>query len=133
MRGKYACLSYCWGVSKAQTGQTTRENLPRQLKGIAFQDLASTVVDAIRLCFKLGFRFLWVDRLCIVQDDNKDWLEEASRMCEIYSRSALTISVPICTESSQSFLDERQKGFREQNQFATITYEEEELELKHSS
>lgn len=133
MRGTYACLSYCWGDSKNQTGQTTRKNLPRQLRGIAFQDLANTVVDAICLCYKLGYRFLWVDRLCIVQDDNKDWLEEAAKMCEVYSRSALTISVPICVESSQSFLEERKKGFREQRQFATITYAEEESKLKRST
>lgn len=132
MQGIYACLSYCWGDPDTQIGQTCHENLPRHLQGIPFHDLPSTVVDAVHLCFKLGLRFLWVDRLCIVQDDMSDWSLEASRMCDVYSRSALTISVPLCNDSSQSFLAERCKGFREQNRYSTITYTERSSELEGS-
>lgn len=123
MLGTYACLSYCWGF-KTQIGQTCCENLTRQLQGILFHDLPNTVVDAIHLCFKLGLCFLWVDWLCIVQDDISDWLLEVSKMCDVYSRSALTISVPLCEESLQSFLAERRKGFQERNQHSIITYTE---------
>lgn len=126
-RGMYACLSYCWGNLENQAGQTTRQNLSKQLQGIPLNDLPRTVVDAIRLCYKLRYRYLWVDRLCIIQDDGEDWSVEASRMCEVYSQSALTISVPICTDSSQSFLAKRVKGFQEQSQFASITYSERTL------
>lgn len=125
LRGSYACLSYCWGDSEIQLGRTTRDNLSRQLDGIPFHELPDTVIDAIRLCFKLGFRFLWVDRLCILQDDDRDWSEEASRMCEVYSRSALTISTPICQDSSQSFLAERRMGYWRYNKPAVITHLEE--------
>lgn len=125
LRGSYACLSYCWGDSEIQLGQTTRDNLPRQLDGIPFHELPKTVIDAIRLCFKLGFRFLWVDRLCILQGDDRDWSEEASRMCEVYSRSALTISTPICKASSHSFLAERRMGYWRDNKPAIITHLEE--------
>lgn len=122
IQGIYACLSYCWGYSKTQIGQTTRDNLSRQLHGIPFYELPGTVIDAIRLCFRLGFRYLWVDRLCIVQDDENDWLLEASKMCEVYSRSALTVATPISVSSSESFLTQRRGGFRDQRLFATITY-----------
>lgn len=122
MKGTYACLSYCWGYWNNQTGRTTRDNLSSYRTGIPLNELPDTVIDAIHLCYKLGFRFLWVDRLCIVQDDGKDWLQEASKMCEIYSRSALTMTVPICHESSESFLAERKKGFQEQDMFSAITY-----------
>lgn len=132
MQGIYACLSYCWGDPETQIGQTCRENLPRQLQGIPFHELPNTVVDAVHLCFKLGLRFLWVDRLCIVQDDMSDWSLEASRMCDVYSRSALTISVPLCEDSSQSFLAERRKGFREQYQYSTMTYTERSSEWEGS-
>lgn len=133
MKGAYACLSYCWGDSEAQSGQTTRDKLSGYLRGIPLRDLPSTVADAIRLSCKLGFRFLWVDRLCIVQDDHDDWANEASRMCDVYSGSALTISVPICKESSQSFLAKRRKGFREQRKFASVTHSEGESKLKSGS
>lgn len=133
MRGIYACLSYCWGNSETQSGQTTRDKLSKHLEGIPFQDLPGTVADAVRLCRKLGFRFLWIDRLCIIQDDHGDWANEASRMCEVYSRSALTISVPICKESSQGFVAERRKGFREQGEFTTVTYSDGESKLQCGS
>lgn len=126
-RGAYACLSYCWGDNaNTQAGQTTHDNLASQLQGIPMNMLPNTVADTIWLCYKLGIRFLWVDRLCILQDDLNDWSKEASRMCEVYSRSALTISVPICQESSESFLAKRRLGFRDDN-FAATTYMDKDL------
>lgn len=118
-RGIYACLSYCWGDSSVQAGQTTHSNLASQLQGISVTMLPNTVADAIWLCYKLGIQFLWVDRLCILQDDQNDWSKEASRMCEVYSKSALTISVPICQDSSESFLAKRRLGFRGEDFAAT--------------
>lgn len=133
MLGKYACLSYCWGRSDIQLGRTTTANLLQQRESIPFNTLPGTVIDAIHLCYKLRLHYLWVDRLCIVQDDRKDWSEEASRMCEVYSKSALTISVPLCTESSQSFFDIRRMGFREQSQFTSIEHTESESKFKKRS
>lgn len=132
MRGAYVCLSYCWGnVEKAQKGQTNKDNLARQLHSIVFKELPGTIIDAIHLCYKLGFRFLWVDRLCIVQDDMADWLMEASRMCDIYSRAALTIAVSLCDDSSQSFLSKRHmKPFHKECQSPVITYKNEETRSK---
>lgn len=134
MREEYACLSYCWGNPKTQThtGETNRANLSKRLQAISFDSLPETIIDAIYLCFKLGFRFLWVDRLCIIQDDARDWEREASRMCDIYSRSALTITIPSCTRSSQSFLKERQNAhqFTEKDGFAVINYINAESESK---
>lgn len=118
MKGIYACLSYCWGDSNV--GQTVQSNLSNHLQNIPFNDLPSTVMDFIYLCHKLGFKYLWVDRLCIVQDDQGDWSRESSRMCDIYSKSALTISVPLCSKASQSFLSERRKRFWEQSQFRIL-------------
>lgn len=124
MREEFACLSYCWGNSKTQTqtGETTLANLSEQLQAIPVDSLPKTIIDAIHLCYKLGFRFLWIDRLCIIQDDARDWENEASRMCDIYSRSALTITVPRCIRSSQSFLKKRQNAhqFGEKDGFSVI-------------
>lgn len=132
-RGAYACLSYCWGQSNTDAGQTKRSNISSYLEGIPLDDLPSTIVDAIRLCHQLGIRYLWVDRLCIKQDDEKDWSKQASRMCEVYSRSALTISVPLCKESSESFLARRRLGFRERDEFTTITHKDNNSTTKSMS
>lgn len=101
----YACLSYCWGDTK-QAGMTTSGSFPRPLK---LEELPKTIADTIRLCHKLGYQYLWVDSLCIVQDDSRDWHREASKMCDIYGGSALTIATPICKDSSQSFLEQRRR------------------------
>lgn len=133
MKGKYACLSYCWGVSKIQAGQTKKSNFSNHLRGILLNNLPNTVVEIIHLCNKLGFRYLWVDRLCIIQDDTEDWAREASKMCDIYSRSELTISVPICSESSQSPSQERYKWwFLNQSRFGTMEFTDEGSNLKRS-
>lgn len=118
MQGIYACLSYCWGHSSF--GQTVESNFLNHLQNVPFDDLPSTIIYFIYLCHKLGFRYLWVDRLCIIQDDPGDWSKEASRTCDIYSKSALTISVPICIKASQSFLSKRHGEFWEQSMFRIL-------------
>lgn len=139
MEGEYACLSYCWGhLSKVnQIGQSLCKNIEQYKEAIPVKDLPNIIVDAIRLCCKLGFEFLWVDRFCIVQDRDPatgrdDWKIEASKMCDYYSKSALTVSVPICNEASQSFLTERQKALRVRGQFAIVEYLDEDSKSKDS-
>jgi hypothetical protein len=55
-------------------------------------DLTRTLQDAIHLVQRLGLRYLWVDSLCIVQNDEEDWLREAGRMAAVYEGSYLTIA-----------------------------------------
>lgn len=106
VEGTYACLSYCWG-SNRQESMTTTANLDKHRHNIPWQELPSTISDAIKLCYKLGFQYLWVDSLCIVQNDEQDWLREASNMAGIYSKSALTLAVHLCDDASESFLRKR--------------------------
>jgi hypothetical protein len=55
-------------------------------------DLPRTLQDAIAMTRKLGVRYIWIDRLCICQDDVKDWERESSRMAAVYSNAYLTIA-----------------------------------------
>jgi hypothetical protein len=48
--------------------------------------------DAVRVAETLGLRYLWIDRLCIIQDDGEDWARESSQMFNIYEGAVLTIS-----------------------------------------
>lgn len=105
-KGEYACLSYCWGPV-AQKSMTTKSNRDRYLKSIPLEELPETISDALKLCCKLGIRYLWVDSLCIIQDDEEDWYREASRMAGVYSKSALTLAVHLCEKSDESFLQKR--------------------------
>lgn len=107
--GCYAALSYCWGLTP-QVEKTTTSNLHSHLDGIALQILPKTISDAISLCCKLGFEYVWVDALCIIQDDYEDWTREAAKMCEVYGNSALTIVPSIVRDSSESFVETRRSG-----------------------
>ena len=71
--------------------------------GIRVSLLPATIQDAIRLCQSLEIPYLWVDSLCIVQDDSEDWHHEAAEMAAIYGRSALTITTPQNGHCDESF------------------------------
>ncbi|KAI1267927.1 heterokaryon incompatibility protein-domain-containing protein [Xylariaceae sp. FL1019] len=86
---QYVCLSHVWGES--QPLKATRASVESFKKGIGWQHIPRTFQDAICVVRSLGFRYLWIDSLCIIQDDPKDWAEQAALMCDIYSNATLTI------------------------------------------
>jgi hypothetical protein len=49
----------------------------------------------------LGIRYLWIDSLCIVQNDREDWEREAPKMADIYGNSFLTLSATAASNSSE--------------------------------
>jgi hypothetical protein len=89
-RGRYICLSYCWG--KDTFISTTRENIEDHKKEIPFAMLPPTFQDAIEVTRRLGVRYLWIDALCIVQDDRQDWEGESGKMADVYHNSFITIA-----------------------------------------
>ena len=54
--------------------------------------LSKTFLDAIEIAWNLGFSWLWIDSLCIIQDDEEDWRREASLMATVYGQSGLNIA-----------------------------------------
>jgi len=59
---------------------------------IPLAGLSKTFLDAIEIARNLGFSWLWIDSLCIIQDDKEDWQREASLMATVYGQSALNIA-----------------------------------------
>jgi len=59
---------------------------------IRYEYLPKTIRDAIEITRQLGIRYIWIDALCIVQDDRLDWASESAKMGAIYSASFLTIA-----------------------------------------
>lgn len=86
----YLTLSHCWG--KASLITTTTENMKSMEARIPFSDLSKTFRDAVTLTRKLGQRYLWIDSLCIVQDDTEDWAREAADMAKVYGNSYCTLA-----------------------------------------
>ena len=105
----YIALSHCWGKSWRLI--TTRANLKRHKKSIHLASLPQTFRDAIYLARKLKITFVWIDSLCIVQDDVSDWEREALRMGEVYAGAYLTISALAASDDKQGIFwgDDRVK------------------------
>ncbi|KAF5625601.1 hypothetical protein F52700_8966 [Fusarium sp. NRRL 52700] len=109
---EYFALSYAWG-SGHSFAKTTASNLEEMQKGLPWDELSKTVQEAIVFTRRLGFRYLWVDALCILQsegqDDNRhkeDWSYEAARFGEYYENATLTIAATGAISSQQGlFLD----------------------------
>lgn len=91
-RDSYIALSYCWGVGK-KGYVTTKANLAeRKHDGFEVKVLPRTIRDAIELARRLRIRYLWVDGICICQDDAADWDTESRIMGRVYANAYLTIS-----------------------------------------
>jgi len=56
---------------------------------------------AVEITRRLGVRYLWIDCLCIIQDDEQDWRREAASMGKVYKNSLLTISATAAEGNSQ--------------------------------
>lgn len=89
-RAKYATLSHSW--SKATSLTTTRSNFEEHKRGIIMLDLPPTFCDAINVAKQLGLQYLWIDCLCIVQDDVQERESENAKMGQVYRNAHITIS-----------------------------------------
>lgn len=56
------------------------------------EDIAPTFRDAIKVTRQLGFRYLWIDSLCIIQDDEEEWKRESRIMGDIFTGACVTIA-----------------------------------------
>ncbi|KIW32349.1 uncharacterized protein PV07_03902 [Cladophialophora immunda] len=86
----YVTLSHCWG--KSQRTCLTRSNRCTFAEWVSFSDLPKTYQDAFLIAFSLGVRFIWIDSLCIVQDDDEDWTAQASMMGQVYQGACCNIA-----------------------------------------
>lgn len=102
----YIALSYCWGPS--QNHVLMRTEVEQAAQNIEIAGLSTTAQDAIECTRRLGRRYLWIDALCIVQDDPDDWAREAARMQDVYGHAWLTIIASAASSSDQGFLRERE-------------------------
>ncbi|PVH97419.1 HET-domain-containing protein [Periconia macrospinosa] len=84
--------------------QQTQASLER---GFRLDLLPRTFQHAVLVTRKLGARYLWIDSLCIYQDDLHDWAIEASRMQAVYSNAACTIAATASRSSDQGLFFDR--------------------------
>jgi len=104
-RGQYACLSYCWGGP--QHFATTTANLEAYHKMLPYSDIPKTIIDSFEVTRGLGFNLIWIDSLCIVQDDKSDVQREMGQMLRVYQNARVTISAANASTCQEGFLKEK--------------------------
>ncbi|GAW16743.1 hypothetical protein ANO14919_061800 [Xylariales sp. No.14919] len=102
---KYVTLSYCWGGPQPVT--TTKATLEQHLQALPAGEFPQTIKDAITVTRALKVKYIWIDALCIVQDDPADKAVEITRMTDIYSLSYVTISASTAPACRDGFLQTR--------------------------
>jgi hypothetical protein len=97
----YTALSYVWGDKPQLLLKTENEESLGKAGSLLDSNsgLPQTIKDAIQFCREIDVRYLWVDSLCIKQEDCEEKDAEISRMYEIYSQAALTLVALSATSS----------------------------------
>ncbi|KAI8715249.1 HET domain-containing protein [Fusarium sp. LHS14.1] len=101
----YLALSHRWGGAKIF--RTTQANLKAQKAGIDLEKLCTTFRDALKMTSKLGYQYIWIDSLCIVQDSPEDWAKEAARMAMVYMNAALTLAAACAISGDMGLFQQR--------------------------
>jgi hypothetical protein len=86
---RYTALSYCWGGER--NFKTTRATVEAFHENIPTPELPRTFKEAFEVTRQLDIRYIWIDALCIVQDDKLEWSKEVAHMHDVYASSFLTI------------------------------------------
>ncbi|WKT45051.1 Heterokaryon incompatibility [Fusarium oxysporum f. sp. vasinfectum] len=123
-RGTYLALSYCWGKPdpkmQSRLSELRLDNEQDLVKEIKVGELEQSVQDAIHVTRELGFAYLWVDRLCIVQNCPEDKRREIDKMATTYKNAAITLAAGTATRASEGFLGilpDKSPTYLPENQF----------------
>ncbi|KAH0428833.1 het domain-containing protein [Colletotrichum camelliae] len=103
---EYTTLSHMWGPDPSLCPQLLASTIDSFMLSISMHDLPKKYVNAIQITRALGFQYIWIDSLCIIQDSKEDWQREAVKMAAVYGRSSCNISYtfPPASESSNNHL-----------------------------
>jgi len=93
----YVCLSHCWG--SVQPLKTTLSNAHHHFKSIPWAAIPRLFQDALLVTERLGVGYVWIDSLCIIQDDVADRVRESKTMSDVYENAHVTISATSAQDS----------------------------------
>ncbi|KAH6676771.1 heterokaryon incompatibility protein-domain-containing protein, partial [Halenospora varia] len=101
----YIALSHCWGNS--QICKLTTLNIGARLFRIDIEEFPRSFRNAVEITRRLKIRYLWIDSLCIIQDDAEDWAHESSMMGHVYHNAFLVIVAAAAENSGIGCLFDR--------------------------
>jgi hypothetical protein len=103
----YLALSYCWGMRTIFS--TTRVNFSNHLEHIPWSMLPTTFQHAVEVTRSLGYEYIWIDSLCIIQHDAEDFANQSRQMGDIYSSALLVISADLARSVHEGIHRQRQR------------------------
>jgi hypothetical protein len=107
----YLTLSHCWGTKVPK--RLLKENISTMMAQIPFSELSKTFQDAVTFTRNIGHRYIWIDSLCIVQDDVEDWQVESVQMGKVYTMSICNLSATAAKDGSQGLFYTHQPMFNQ--------------------
>lgn len=129
--GPYVALSHCWGNTRHIV--TEKNNIECHKNGIPLQHLPKTLQDAIIFTKGIGLRYLWIDSLCIIQDDINDWKNEAAKMADVYRNAYCTIAAAGSKDDQEGIFIKRSEQdvcvlrYNAANTYIAATYAEDDV------
>ncbi|KAH7248232.1 heterokaryon incompatibility protein-domain-containing protein, partial [Fusarium solani] len=108
---QYATLSHCWG--QTPTFRLLQNNVAAFQTELPMNRMPRTYRDAIAVVKQLGWEYLWIDSLCILQDDGNDWHAECAEMHLIYKNGICNISASHAEDSEGGLFSERNPEYLE--------------------
>ncbi|UPK91894.1 hypothetical protein LCI18_002829 [Fusarium solani-melongenae] len=105
---KYVALSHRWGLpDQGERFCTTSANIQGLKDGFKTSHLPKTFRDAVSVTQGLELEYLWIDSVCIVQDDAEDWHIESKLMEQVFSSAYCTLAASCASGTNDGFLKER--------------------------
>jgi hypothetical protein len=87
--------------------QLTKNNIDALHQRVPIDVLCKTFQDAIIVTQALGLEYLWIDSLCIIQDDEHDWDQESATMADVYGNAVVNIAATNAIDGSVGLFVER--------------------------
>lgn len=91
-RLEYLTLSHMWGTDATQQLKLESGTLELFQHVVPWNKLSKIFQEAIRITRRLGYRYIWIDSLCIIQNSASDWEKEAARMATVYGNSSCNLA-----------------------------------------
>ncbi|KAI8712980.1 HET domain-containing protein [Fusarium sp. LHS14.1] len=105
----YIALSHRWGG--IDTFCTTTDNFHERLNDIPYSELPKTFQHAVITSWNLGVKYLWIDSLCIIQRNVRDWRRESARMENVFAYAYCTLAATSAKDCNQGFLSRSAETF----------------------
>ncbi|KAL2689170.1 hypothetical protein Neosp_003222 [[Neocosmospora] mangrovei] len=104
---KYAALSHRWGTGHGELFCTITANIQGLKGGFMASNLPKTFLDAVVVTHGLGLEYLWIDSICIIQDDGEDWNIESKLMEQVFSSAYCSLAASCSSGTNDGFLKAR--------------------------